>query len=188
MSSENGDEEREACEFYSDGKRQNSPSSKGHKLPCLVKNPDGKWKITDSLKFGRSKVFPENHEPKHKHILDPGSEIVLKWNRVFIVSSLLALFVDPFYFYLPSIGGKKGAWCTKTDLRLRIVVTFFRTIADLFYLLHVVIKFRTGYVAPSARVFCRGEPVMDPKEIARRYLRSDFFVDLIATLPLPQIK
>ncbi|RZC16729.1 Cyclic nucleotide-gated ion channel 17 isoform B [Glycine soja] len=28
---------------------------------------------------------------------------------------------------------------------------------------------------------------MDPKKIARRYIRSDFFIDFIATLPLPQM-
>ncbi|XP_057967592.1 cyclic nucleotide-gated ion channel 17 isoform X2 [Malania oleifera] len=28
---------------------------------------------------------------------------------------------------------------------------------------------------------------MDPKKISRRYIRSDFFIDLLATLPLPQI-
>ncbi|KAJ6731636.1 CYCLIC NUCLEOTIDE-GATED ION CHANNEL 14-RELATED [Salix purpurea] len=50
----------------------------------------------------------------------------------------------------------------------------------------MLIKFRTAYVAPSSRVFGRGELVMDPKKIARRYIRSDFFIDLIATLPLPQ--
>ncbi|EPS66346.1 hypothetical protein M569_08426, partial [Genlisea aurea] len=127
-------------------------------------------------------------EPWHKHILDPGSENVLKWNRVFILSCLLALFVDPLYFYLPSIGGgSNGSRCAKTDATMRIIVTFLRTVADLFYLLHVVIKFRTAYVAPSSRVFGRGELVMDPKKIARKYLSSDFFIDLVATLPLPQM-
>ncbi|KAK9097944.1 hypothetical protein Syun_024989 [Stephania yunnanensis] len=86
-----------------------------------------------------------------------------------------------------SVGGSGSSPCLKTDLRLRIVVTCFRTVADLFYLLHVFIKFRTAYIAPSSRVFGRGELVMDPKKIARRYLRSDFFIDLAATLPLPQI-
>ncbi|KAL0359832.1 UNVERIFIED_CONTAM: Cyclic nucleotide-gated ion channel 17 [Sesamum angustifolium] len=162
-------------------------SSAGHKFASSLLNSEGKCKIVDSLKFGGSKVFPEDHEPLHKHILDPGSDIVLNWNRVFIVSCLLALFVDPLYFYLPSIGGSKDSWCVKTDFKLRIVVTFFRTIADLFYLLHVVIKFRTAYVAPSSRVFGRGELVRDPKKIAQRYIRSDFFIDLVATLPLPQI-
>ncbi|KAK4485545.1 hypothetical protein RD792_008188 [Penstemon davidsonii] len=162
-------------------------SSRSQKFSSSLLNFDNKCKITDTLKFGNPNVFPEDHEPLHKHILDPGSEIVLNWNRVFIVSCLSALFVDPLYFYLPSVGGSKGSWCAQTDLSLRIVVTFFRTIADIFYMLHVVIKFRTAYVAPSSLVSGRGELVMDPKKIARRYIRSDFFIDLVATLPLPQI-
>ena len=66
-------------------------------------------------------------------------------------------------------------------------MTCFRTVADIFYIDHIVIKFRTAYVSPSSRVFGRGELVMDPKLIARRYLRSDFFIDLVAALPLPQV-
>lgn len=138
-------------------------------------------------RLGGSKVFPEDHEPWQKRILDPGSEIVLKWNRVFIVSCLVALFVDPLYFYLPSVIENTKSSCVRTDHTLRIVVTFLRTIADVFYLLHLIIKFRTAYVAPSSRVFGRGELVMDPKEIAKRYVRSDFFIDFIAVLPLPQV-
>lgn len=144
-------------------------------------------KVTGTLKPEKSKVFPEDYEPNQKKILDPGSEIVLQWNRIFLFSCLVALFVDPLYFYLPSLGGSEKSSCLKTDLNLRIVVTCFRTVADIFYLLHMAIKFRTAYVAPSSRVFGRGELVMDPKKISRRYLRSDFLIDLAATLPLPQI-
>ncbi|XP_010268357.1 PREDICTED: probable cyclic nucleotide-gated ion channel 14 [Nelumbo nucifera] len=149
----------------------------------------GRSRNGERLSLGKSKVFPEDHEPWRKRILDPGSEHVLQWNHVFLISCLLALFVDPLYFYLPSVGGDdiNRSSCIKTDLNLSIVVTCFRTIADLFYLLHMIIKFRTAYVAPSSRVFGRGELVMDSKKIARRYLRSDFFVDLAATLPLPQM-
>ncbi|CAN0912352.1 Cyclic nucleotide-gated ion channel 17 [Linum grandiflorum] len=143
-------------------------------------------KLPETSKLGRkSKVFSEDYQPWHMKMLDHGSEIVLRWNRIFLVSSLLALFIDLLYFYLPTIGGDGKTSCVSTDFKLRIVVTFFRTIADLFYLLHVVLKFRTAYVAPSSRVFRRGELVMDQKMIARRYIRSDFFIDLIAILPLP---
>lgn len=75
----------------------------------------------------------------------------------------------------------------KTDTGLGIVITFFRTVADLFFLLHMIMKFRTAFVAPSSRVFGRGELVMDTREIALRYLKSDFIIDLAATLPLPQV-
>ena len=136
---------------------------------------------------GMSKVFPEDHEPWRKRILDPGSEIVLKWNHIFLISCLVALFIDPLYFYLPSVDTDNNTSCIKLDRSLSIVVTFFRTLADLFYLLHMVIKFRTAYVAPSSRVFGRGELVMDPKKIAMKYLKTDFFVDLAAALPLPQV-
>ncbi|EOY31626.1 Cyclic nucleotide-gated channel 17 isoform 2 [Theobroma cacao] len=193
--------------FYSDGKRQketpwgkNDPSlleksSSGYKISfSSVLKPEngivgGRNRLPEIGKIGRTKAFPQANAPWYKRILDPGSEIVLQWNWVFIISCLVALFIDPLYFYLPAVGGPATNSCVKTDTSLRIVVTCFRTIADIFYLLHIIIKFRTGYVAPNSttRVFGRGELVMDPKKIAQRYLRSDFFVDLIATLPLPQI-
>ncbi|KAF8010891.1 hypothetical protein BT93_J1508 [Corymbia citriodora subsp. variegata] len=117
-------------------------------------------------------------------ILKPDSEIVTHWNQVFLVTCLIALFIDPLYFYLPSVGGPV---CIETDTSLKVTVTVFRTVADLFYLLHMIMKFRTAFVAPSSRVFGRGDLVMDPREIAMRYLKADFLIDLAATLPLPQI-
>nr|KYP37260.1 putative cyclic nucleotide-gated ion channel 14 [Cajanus cajan] len=137
--------------------------------------------------LGKLKVFPENQEPWKKRILDPGSDIILEWNRAFLFSCILALFVDPLFFYLPSVASDGKSSCMATDLNIGIVVTCFRTFADVFYLLNMGIKFRTAYVSPSSRVFGRGELVMDPRLIARRYLRSEFFLDLVATLPLPQI-
>ncbi|KAL2940227.1 Cyclic nucleotide-gated ion channel 17 [Bienertia sinuspersici] len=167
-------------------------SSSAYKLSSIYFNGGGNLgtsgRIGEPYKFGKSKVLVEEEEESwRKKILDPGSEIVLKWNKVFIVSCLLALFVDPLYFYLPGIGGDSKTQCVKTDLHLQIVVTLWRTVADLFYLLHLIIKFRTAYVAPSSRVFGRGELVRDPKMIARRYIKSDFFIDFVATLPLPQV-
>lgn len=133
-------------------------------------------------------MFPEDHEPWRKRMLDPGSEMMLKWNWVFLLMCLVALFIDPLYFYLPSVGhGNNNSSCINLDKNLSIVVTLFRSIADIFYILHIVIKFRTAYVAPSSRVFGRGELVMDHRKIARRYLRSDFAIDLVAALPLPQV-
>ncbi|PON61094.1 Voltage dependent potassium channel [Parasponia andersonii] len=122
--------------------------------------------------------------PWWHHILDPGSELVAKWNHVFLVACLIAMFIDPLYFFLPVIGGPA---CMEIDLGLGILVTFFRTVADSFYLLHIAMKFRTAFVAPSSRVFGRGELVADPWAIAIRYLKSDFVIDLAASLPLPQI-
>ena len=189
--------------FYSGGKKNPDivlpkvdptrleKSSSTYKPSLIYFNGDGtlgtSGRLGEPFKWGKAKVLLEGKQSWRNRILDPGSEIVLKWNKVFIVSCLLALFVDPLYFYLPGISGDKKRFCVKTDLHLQIVVTLWRTVADLFYLLHLIIKFRTAYVAPSSRVFGRGELVRDPNMIARRYIKSDFFIDLIATLPLPQV-
>nr|DAD30978.1 TPA_asm: hypothetical protein HUJ06_009829 [Nelumbo nucifera] len=128
--------------------------------------------------------IPEEQKPWQYQILDPGGQVIALWNHILLVTCLIALFLDPLYFYLPSVG---GPGCMTLDLHLGIVVTFFRSVTDLFYLMHMVIKFRTAFVAPNSRVFGRGELVMDERQIAMRYLKSDFVIDLAATLPLPQI-
>lgn len=116
-------------------------------------------------------------------ILDPDSDIVAYWNKIFLVTSLLALFIDPLYFFLPTVGGPA---CLTADGELRIFLTVLRSFADMFYWLHMIMKFRTAFIAPNTRIFGRGDLVMDPHQIAMRYLKSDFFIDLAATIPLPQ--
>ncbi|XXG58366.1 hypothetical protein AAC387_Pa04g0690 [Persea americana] len=186
--------------LYSDGKvhRQEDPLEDtetpqlakplpSFHVPSPLLKPERASRLFGAAKIGNC-MFPEDHEPWRKRILDPESELVLQWNRILLISCLVALFIDPLFFFLPSVGILgDSSLCMETDLKLRIVVTIFRTLADMFYLLHMVIKFRTAYVAPSSKIFGRGELVMDPKKIAIRYLRSDFLIDLAAMLPLPQI-
>ncbi|OAY69391.1 cyclic nucleotide-gated ion channel 17-like [Ananas comosus] len=160
--------------FYSDEKR-NLPT---HNVP--------KQRFGDANNK-KSKLLAKDDEPWRKGVLNPGSDFVLHWNRVFLISCLIAVFIDPMYFYLPSIDYGNHTSCIKTDRHLTVVVTVFRSLADFLYVLHIVFKFRTAYVAPDTRVFGRGELVMDPKRIAWRYLTSDFVIDLVAALPLPQI-
>ncbi|XP_008781660.2 cyclic nucleotide-gated ion channel 18-like [Phoenix dactylifera] len=142
------------------------------------------------LPFNRPPLPPvpvrfHRHKPwQPRRILDPGGDVVLRWNRVFLISCLIALFIDPLYFYLLYIG---GPICVQIDPFIRGSVTIFRTIADFFYLAHLILKFRIAFIAPSSRVFGRGELVTDPDQIAMRYLKGDFIIDLAATLPIPQI-
>ncbi|CAJ1975168.1 unnamed protein product [Sphenostylis stenocarpa] len=77
--------------------------------------------------------------------------------------------------------------CMQTDIVLGVFVTFSRTVADLFFLFHMVLKFRTAYISPTSRVYGRKELVTDPRDIASRYLKSDFIIDLLATLPPPRV-
>lgn len=120
-----------------------------------------------------------------RRILDPGDDAVLRWYRLFLVTCLVGLFVDPLYFYLLHTDGL--AACVSMDMGIGVLVTAVRTFADLFYLAHMILKFRIAFVAPSSRIFGRGELVRDPDQIAIRYLKNDFIIDLAAMLPIPQV-
>ncbi|CAH8337230.1 unnamed protein product [Eruca vesicaria subsp. sativa] len=117
--------------------------------------------------------------------LDPSGDLITRWNHIFLITCLLALFLDPLYFYLPIV--QAGTACMSIDIGFGILVTFCRTLADLSFLIHILLKFKTAFVSKSSRVFGRGELVMDRREIAIRYLKSEFIIDLTASLPLPQI-
>ncbi|MED6158030.1 Protein CNGC15c [Stylosanthes scabra] len=54
-------------------------------------------------------------------------------------------------------------------------------------MIQIIVRYRTAYVAPSSRVFGRGELVIDPAKIAARYFFKGFWLDFAAALPLPQV-
>jgi cyclic nucleotide gated channel len=73
------------------------------------------------------------------------------------------------------------------DEALQTTASVLRTFFDLFYILRVIFQFRTGFIAPSSRVFGRGELVDDPVAIMKRYLSSHFIIDILSIIPLPQV-
>nr|XP_043636404.1 probable cyclic nucleotide-gated ion channel 16 [Erigeron canadensis] len=118
-------------------------------------------------------------------IFDPGGQFITRWNYMFLIICLMALFVDPLYFLVPEISRRK--YCMRSDYGFAAIITVWRSLIDVISFIHIFIKFRTAYVAPSSRVFGRGDLVRDPRKIALRYLRNGFAVDLAAALPMPQL-
>ncbi|KAK9716475.1 hypothetical protein RND81_06G236100 [Saponaria officinalis] len=138
-----------------------------------------------SLKSGVTRaVFPEDLKVSEKKVFDPQDRSLLFWNRLFVISCIIAVSIDPLFFYLPTVTMDN---CLGLDYRLAATATSLRTMIDAFYLIHVAFQFRTAYIAPSSRVFGRGELVIDTTQIAKRYLRRYFIIDFLAVLPLPQI-
>lgn len=131
-----------------------------------------------------SRVFSEDYEVVEKLILDPRGPIVNRWNKVFLVACLISLFVDPLFFYLPMA---KANMCMDICVTLEVVLTVIRSLVDSFYVIQIFVRFKTAYVAPSSRVFGRGELVVDPSKVASRYFHKDFWLDLVAAQPLPQV-
>ncbi|KAL0373804.1 UNVERIFIED_CONTAM: putative cyclic nucleotide-gated ion channel 10 [Sesamum radiatum] len=93
--------------------------------------------------------------------------------------------LDPLFFYTPVVDAKN--FCLSLDENLEITACVLRSFIDIFYVFHIVLQFHTGYIAPSSRVFGRGELIEDRRDIAKRYLSSYFIVDILSILPLPQV-
>lgn len=123
--------------------------------------------------------------PKKKQVLDPQGPFLEKWDKIFIISCVAAVSVDPLFLYIPVIDGDK--YCLKLDRSLEIVASILRSFTDLFYILHIIFQFRTAFIAPSSTVVGRGVLVEDTSAIAKRYLSTFFLVDVFAVLPLPQV-
>lgn len=118
-------------------------------------------------------------------ILDPQGLFLQRWNKIFVLSCVAALYLDPLFFYIPVVDRDNN--CLGVDETLQTAACVLRSFTDIFYILHIVFQFRTGYIAPSSRVFGRGVLVEDLGRIAKRYLSSYFLIDILAVLPLPQL-
>ncbi|KAF8028059.1 hypothetical protein BT93_E0851, partial [Corymbia citriodora subsp. variegata] len=132
-----------------------------------------------------SNVFSEDYDKVKNRIFDPRGQTICRWNRVFLTACLVCLFVDPLFFYVLSVDS--DLLCLYDGPGLKILLTVVRSVADAFYIVQIIVRFNTAFVAPSSRVFGRGELVIDSTKIALRYLCDRFCIDLYAALPLPQV-
>jgi cyclic nucleotide gated channel len=152
----------------------------------VKRGSEGMLTIGRSLRTGVTRaVFPEDLKVSEKMIFDPQDKSLLLWNRLLIISCILSVSVDPLFFYLPVFNYRMA--CLGMDTNLAATITTMRTLLDVFYLIRMALQFRIAYVAPSSRVFGRGELVIDPAQIATRYLSRYFIVDFLSVLPLPQV-
>jgi len=50
---------------------------------------------------------------------------------------------------------------------------------DILFLVDIIVNFRTTVMHPKL-----GEEIVQPKEIAKQYMKGRFWVDLLATVPI----
>lgn len=134
--------------------------------------------------FSLSSVLAEGLGSSKK-ILDPQGPFLQKWNKIFVLSCVIAVSLDPLFFYIPVVNDDMK--CLDLDGKLETTASVLRSFTDIFYILHIIFQFRTGFIAPPSRVFGRGVLVEDTWAIAKRYLSSYFLIDILAVLPLPQV-
>ncbi|XP_028785789.1 probable cyclic nucleotide-gated ion channel 20, chloroplastic [Neltuma alba] len=118
-------------------------------------------------------------------VMNPHAKVVQRWNKFFAISCLVAIFVDPLFFFL--LGVKKIDRCIFIDWKLTWALVSVRSMNDFVHFLNMLLQFRLAYVAPDSRVVGAGDLVDHPKKIALHYLQRLFLIDLFVVFPLPQI-
>lgn len=134
------------------------------------------------------RLFSENCEWwKSGDVWDPRGQKYRRWSKAFLGACLVSLFVDPLFFFIPQIETGNQV-CLEDGRTAKIVLTVIRSLIDAFYITHIVVRFKTAYVAPFSRVSGRGELVTNRKKIALRYLsHKAFWMNLWVALPIPQV-
>ncbi|XP_059645561.1 probable cyclic nucleotide-gated ion channel 20, chloroplastic isoform X2 [Cornus florida] len=123
--------------------------------------------------------------PSIPGVMNPHTRVVQQWNKFFVISCLVAIFLDPLFFLLLSV--QQDNKCIVINWTMTTVLVVFRSMTDFIYLLHMLLQFRLAYIAPESRVVGAGDLVDHPKKIALNYLSGYFLVDVFVVLPLPQI-
>ncbi|GLT46660.1 hypothetical protein SLA2020_204030 [Shorea laevis] len=122
-----------------------------------------------------------------KKILDPQGSFLEIWNKIFLLACIIALALDPLFFYTPVVVNDETQKCLNLNKKLADIACVLRTLMDAFYIIHMIFQFRTGFIATPSRVFGRGELIVDPWAIAKRYFFTYFIIDVLSILPLPQL-
>ncbi|XP_061355807.1 probable cyclic nucleotide-gated ion channel 20, chloroplastic isoform X2 [Gastrolobium bilobum] len=118
-------------------------------------------------------------------VMNPHTKIVQQWNQFLAIFCLVAIFVDPLFFFLIYV--QKDDKCIIINWTMTKTLVIIRSMNDFVYFLNVLLQFRLAYVSPESRVVGAGDLVDHPKEIALNYLKSYFLLDFFVVLPLPQI-
>ena len=118
------------------------------------------------------------------------------WNRIFLTSYVIAVIIDPLFFYVPIINEDRT--CLGMDQKLRIGALVLRTVTDLFYILHIVFRVYifTETTSKSNEVDSGGNETLDKHASRESILRSfkhflekkHIIIAILSILPVPQVR
>ncbi|XP_042979404.1 cyclic nucleotide-gated ion channel 1-like [Carya illinoinensis] len=158
-------------------------SYRGHRQENGVRDEDVEKDVSHN--DGVLHATEEKKTTKMK-ILDPHGQNLRIWRMIFVVSCVIAVSVDPLFFYIPVI--KERESCLALDKRLHIIAICLRAVTDLIYMVNIILQFICPYIDNGARKVGRIKVVTDAWPIAKRYMSSWYFrIDILAILPLPQV-
>lgn len=140
---------------------------------------------------------PKKKLPTTKEILDPEGTFIAMWNKIFVMSCVFAVLSDPLFLYIPIL--KDDMKCLGFDARLKKVTLGLRSVTDLFYIVDILLQicsrltaktFASSWISITEERFpLKGEKSLkDALAIAKKISLSYIIIDVLAVLPLPQVR
>ena len=113
------------------------------------------------------------------------------WNKIFLLFSVIAVSLDPLFFYVPMIDQENK--CIKMDKKLATLALILRSLMDIVYIIDITCNVAKAYKVVKREkpanwvLWKRGQIVKNGLAVAQRLSWSLIFVDLLAILPIPQV-
>ncbi|XP_034220503.1 cyclic nucleotide-gated ion channel 1-like [Prunus dulcis] len=159
-------------------------------------NPDESFVNPDSFIQSTGKRPPAKGEgnsaskkwPTAKEIFDPQGPFLPLWNKIFVIACVIAVSLDPLFFYIPNINEKYK--CLGKDKKLRTAALLLRTLMDLTFVIHMVHQIRvTAKIVASEHVSRRGKSdwLCRRRELVKAMPWFSILIDFLAALPIPQL-
>ncbi|GMN39891.1 hypothetical protein TIFTF001_009124 [Ficus carica] len=122
-----------------------------------------------------------------KEILDPWGPYLPMWNTIFAMSSVIAVSTDPIFLYTLVLDEYNK--CLGMDSQLKIFALCSRSVTDIIYIFHIFFLIRASFMAEASGVSKRrGGLRKSMWRIAKKARWSHILFDLLAVLPLPQVR
>ncbi|KAM5576986.1 hypothetical protein ABKV19_007700 [Rosa sericea] len=158
---------------------------------------------------------PDNLEDPHQQSLTPRASaahpikpkrsiaVILYpcWRPIFVISCVIAVSVDPLFFYLPVIDEKKK--CIGMDKTLKVVALVLRSLTDITLIVNIIYQFCKAIKAAmksrdeekkkkdaqtsGKSVWEWNEIVLFAKALAQKLSWRSIVIDFFAVLPIPQV-
>ncbi|XP_034221179.1 cyclic nucleotide-gated ion channel 1-like isoform X2 [Prunus dulcis] len=159
-------------------------------------NPDESFVNPESFVLSSGKKPPARGEgnsaskkwPTAKEIFDPQGAFLPLWNKIFVIACVVAVSLDPLFFYIPNINEQYK--CLGKDKKLRTTALLLRSLMDLTFVIHMAHQIRvTEKIVASEQVARRGKAdwLCRRQELVRAIPWFSILVDFLAALPIPQV-
>ena len=116
-------------------------------------------------------------------ICDLSPWFLQSWRIIFGVSCVIAVALDPLFFYVPVINEDKK--CIGIDKKLRAISLILRSVTDIIGIINIILQFHDEYTYIDK---ASGNVIKDFRKIAKTYLWPYFVIDILVILPFPQVR